>query len=144
MYLDLQNCLVLPFPLLNVRLSLQSMNTSGTVAFCRRLSCFVCYRTHSSAGLLVSEIENMAKGCPPPDTRSKATIFWNQMGGREIVGQSTSKQHYFHFFSAASAVLSTHGSFNSESAIVSAPQNNSNVYKMQQSHWCSLISCIHI
>ena len=32
----------------------------------------------------------VAKGCPPPDTR-KATVGWDQMGGREIVGQSISK-----------------------------------------------------
>ena len=33
----------------------------------------------------------MAKGCPPPDT-CKATVGRDQMGGREIVGRSMSKQ----------------------------------------------------
>ena len=74
------------------------------------------YRTHSSAGPLASEIEDVAKGCPPPDTRLRATIYWDQVGGEDILQWSTSEQHYFHLFSAAGVALSTQGSFYGESA----------------------------
>ena len=59
----------------------------------------MCYQTHSSAGPLESELKNMAKGCPLPDTH-KATICRYQVRSREIVGRSISKQH-LHLFSAA-------------------------------------------
>ena len=73
-----------------------------------------------SAGVRCKDV---ATGCPPPDTRSRATVYRDQMGGREIVGQSTSKQHYFVLFSAAGAVLSTQSSIYCEPAIVSAPDS---------------------
>ena len=38
-----------------------------------------------SAGV---SIESMAKDCPPTDTRLRATVCQDQMGGREIVGRS--------------------------------------------------------
>ena len=60
----------------------------------------MCLRTHSSAGPLASEWrESLGQGCPPPDTR-KATVCRDQVGGREVVGRSISKQH-LHLFSAA-------------------------------------------
>ena len=58
-------------------------------------SCFMCYWTYSSAGPLVSE-------CPPPDT-CKATVCWDQVDGREIVGRSVSKQH-LHLFRAPTCI----------------------------------------
>ena len=53
----------------------------------------------------------------------KSNLSRDQTGGREIVSQSTSKQHYFHLFSAADAVLITQGSFNRESAMVTGPDS---------------------
>ena len=75
----------------------------------------MCYQTHSSAGMLMSGIEDVAKGCPPPDRRLRASVYRDQVGCQEILRQSTSEQHYFHLFSAAGVVLSTRGSFYGES-----------------------------
>ena len=91
------------------------------VVYCSRHSTVSCVigQTHQLVRWRQKR-KNMAKGCPPPDTYSRATVYWDQMGGREIVGRSTSKEQYFHLFSAASIVQ---GSFYNESAIVLAPDS---------------------
>ena len=91
------------------------------VVCCNRHSTVLCVIGHTHQLVRWRQNrENMVKGCPPPDTCSRATIYRDQTSGREIVGRSTSKQQYFHLFSSASVVQ---GSFYNESTIVSAPDS---------------------
>ena len=77
----------------SARVPLQSANTSWRLSsVVVDLQLFrVLSDTSWSAGV---SIESMAKGCPPPDTCSRATVYRDQMGGREIVGQSSKQKAY--------------------------------------------------
>ena len=80
---------------------------------------------HSSAGLLASEIDGLAKGYPPTDTRLKEQPKKTELVGwqEDIFGEAPMSVTLFHSFSAVGVGLSTHGSFYNESAIVSAPDS---------------------
>ena len=68
----------------------QPLTNTSEMVVVETISCFVCYRTHSSAGPWCQNGAIVAKGSPPPET-CKATVGWDQIGGREMVGQRITK-----------------------------------------------------